>query len=207
VIYVAKLRNDLMERRQALHVEKMRLEILMRELDQIEVVLAVLPEEQISQLQLRDNDRKEGGPKDPDSSVVDLDAHRQRKTPVRLRLEPVRDWILDTVGEREFSVRETAEHFNVSYNTAKTRLHTLYSNRVLVYCGGGKYRYNTDMPAAPRTRPRGERLLGVPAPRSGGTAVPGTGVPRGPAGTPGALRRQQGAAARVKMPKRTGVRL
>lgn len=211
MIYVAQLRADLVARDASLQAEladlSARLDAVKSEAALVRAGLDALPEGAISQLELQVVEKTEGGPKSPDPAVVDLAAHRERKAPVRLRPEPVRDWIIDVVGEREFSTREVAEHFNVSFGTAASRCEDLYATNILVFVGRGVWRYNTAIPKAPTSRPRGERLVGVPAPRRAGTAVPGTGVPAGPAETPGKLKRQQRKAKRVLHKPVKGVRL
>lgn len=209
--YVAHLRAALIARDAELQAELAdlytRLDAVKSEASLVQAGLIVLPESAISQLELQVGAKTEGGPKSPDPAVADLAAHRERKAPVRLRPEPVRDWIVDVVGEREFSTREVSEHFNVSFGTAASRCEDLLATSIIVFVGKGVWKYNTSIPKAPTSRPRGERLVGVPAPRRAGTAVPGTGVPAGPAETPGKLKRQQRKAKRVLHKPVKGVRL
>lgn len=154
-------------------------------------------------LQLQDKPEIEGGPKTGEAVVVDIETRRPRKPSVRLKSEALRDWVIDVKGHEEFTTYGVADHFNVSYQTARSRCRDLYRQRILQRTQSG-WRYNTDFPKAPRVRPRGERLIGVPV-RRGSAPVPGTGVPAGPSGKPGELRRQQGRARRVKR-KRVGGR-
>lgn len=208
--YVAKLRSDLLQREGKLLDQiatlTAQLERCQSELPFVTAALEVLPLGTIVQLELQDKARNAGGPKLGEGHKVD-DVPHPRKRPTRLKAEQVRDWICDEVKDQEFTAAELQVRFGVSSGTARNRIQDLLGRKIIVPgARPGRWVYNSEIPAGPSTRPRGERLLGVPTARNAGTAVPGTGVPRGPAGTPGALRRQQNKAARVKMPKRTGVR-
>lgn len=205
---VYTLRGDLLERRQALHVEKMRLELLMRELERIDAALDALPEDQISQLELLRKAREEGGSNEQEASTENGGASA-RKRPTRLTNEQVRDWILDEVGARDFTTPELQLRFGVSRGTAQNRIRDLERMQIIVAVNRrqGRWSYNGEIKAGPTTRPRGERLLDVPSRRKAGTPVPGTGVPAGPAETPGKLKRQQRAAKRVLHKPVKGVRL
>lgn len=203
-LFIAELRRDLAERAGEIRVEIDRLDALKSELVLIDKALDALPLEQISQLELRDKVREEGGSNSQEQSSEET-APRPRKRPTRLTNEQARDWILEV---REFTTAELQLRFGVSRGTAQNRCNDLQRMSIIVPGEQpGRWAYNGNIPKAPSVRPRGERLLGVPQRRKAGTAVPGTGVPRGPADTPGGLRRQQSRAAKVKMPKRTGVRL
>lgn len=137
------------------------------------------------------------------------------KTPaVLLTDERTRDYVLSDLKDEPFSTAVIAEHFGVSIPTARRRLTSLARQDIIRRPAGtpvrgshARWEYNADIPASPREKPRGERLLGVPSPRRSGGPIPGTGVPHGPAETPGKLKRQQAKAPRVQHKPVKGVRV
>jgi hypothetical protein len=138
----------------------------------------------------------------------------ERKPAVLLTDEMTRDYVLAELKGSPFSTAVIAEHFDVSIPTARRRLTSLARQDIIRRPAGSpvrgsqaRWEYNSSIPANPRAKPRGENLLGVPAPRRNAGPVPGTGVPHGPAETPGKLKRQQQKAARVQHKPVKGVRL
>lgn len=135
-----------------------------------------------------------------------------RKAPVSVTLEQARDYIVDVLGKDvEFPTSALAQWFNISDSQARDLCSKLAEQKIIVRPGAAigrnaRWKYNLEIPAGPTEKPRGERLLDVPAPRRGGAAVPGTGKPVGQAESPGKLKRQQGRAARVKTKIVKGVR-
>jgi uncharacterized coiled-coil protein SlyX len=134
----------------------------------------------------------------------------ERKPPVDVTVEQVRDWVVK-VG-RKFSYQDVREAFNCSQPTAKRKLEPLLEKGVVTMTmipnpgtpPRAEFEYVEAMPAGPRNRPVHDR------PNSGGgrkNQVPGTGKPHGPAETPGKLKRQQSKAARVKHKPVKGVRV
>jgi DNA-binding transcriptional ArsR family regulator len=157
----------------------------------------------------------EGDAKPPAASPIPAaELTPERKSPVTVTLEQVRDVVCTYDIGVAFSTSEIAERMNVSPSTARKHIATLAEQGKVRRPEGGQTNGSSarwERPPipnnAPTTRPRGDHLLGVPPQRRASAPVPGTGVPAGPAETPGKLRRQQKKAARVQHKPVKGVRI
>lgn len=150
--------------------------------------------------------RQDGG-----ATVTEINS---RKRPVKVTVEQARDFIVDTIGEREFASTELKDHFDISSTSAQRLVAELLEQKIIKRPANSptmgprvRYQLNRDPVPTPKAKPRGENLIDVPKRNGSGEAVPGTGKPAGPASTPGKLRRQQKRAPRVKHKPVKGVRL
>jgi hypothetical protein len=139
-------------------------------------------------------------PPTPGEAPVDpqpVESTNGRKTPVKVRVEQVRDWVC---GQSEpFATSDVAKALDISEVTARRKLEELPNGMIRRPAGsptsGGHARWEyvpVDPTSGPRRRPRGEDR----GPRNATAPVPHTGRPKGPsdkpgAGKPGQLRRKK----------------
>lgn len=126
-------------------------------------------------------------------NVVRIRHARERKRPVRVKTEMVRDW---AIGRDWFTTGTVMEAFNISRPTAQKLVGKLVERNILLTEGthaATKFRYNDKLPAGPKERPVHDR----PTTRVGGAPVANT-REIGPSGKPGLDKKRASQGKRVR---------